>query len=384
MASVVIEQLTKSFSGPGGEIRAVREVNLAVSNRELLVLVGPSGSGKTTLLRLIAGLEQPTSGTICIDGVEVTRAPPQDRGVAMVFQEHALYPHMTVRENLALGLKLRKASKSDIEQRVREAAELLGLAPLLGRKPAALSGGERQRAALGRSLVLRPRVFILDEPLSNLDAPLRALMRREIVRLHQRLKTTMIYVTHDQAEAMTLGDRIAVIKDGEIQQAGQPLDLYHRPENLFVASFIGTPPMNLFAGTVVRKGEALWFRADPERGADGREAFELAFKLPEVDPGGSPLSAKLSCGRIVVGLRPEHIREITAASRAEDEATVEAAVEGAEPMGWETHLWLRKGEFRFVARVLGDAPPRVGETLRLAFDISRAHFFGGADGKRIG
>src|SRR5436309_7043550 len=260
MARVVLENLSKRFTGPGGEtIRALDKASLAIEERELLVLVGPSGCGKTTTLRLIAGLEEPTSGTVAIDGQVVNPVPPQDRDIAMVFQNYALYPHMSVYENMAFGLKLRKCPRAETDRRVKAAAELLGLTACLERKPQALSGGQRQRVALGRAIVRQPKVFLFDEPLSNLDPQMRAQMRAEISRLHRRLASTMIYVTHDPVEAMTLGERIAVMREGAIQQVAAPMELYRRPANLFVAGFIGWPPMNLFLGTVLEKGRALFF-----------------------------------------------------------------------------------------------------------------------------
>src|SRR6267142_1067017 len=245
MARVVVDNLSKVFRGPkGAEIRAVNHVSFTIEEQELLVLVGPSGCGKTTTLLLIAGLEEITHGTISIDGKEMTDLPPGNRDVAMVFQNFALYPHMTVYENMAFGLKLRKLSRAEISRRVGEAAEMLGLTPCLERKPEALSGGERQRVAVGRAIVRRPGLFLFDEPLSNLDAPMRAQMRAELSRIHKRLAATMIYVTHDQEEAMTLGARIAVMKDGFIHQVAEPINVYRHPADLFVAGFIGSPPMN--------------------------------------------------------------------------------------------------------------------------------------------
>ena len=243
MARVVIENVSKIFHGPKGEeVCAVHNVNLTVEDKELLVLVGPSGCGKTTTLRMIAGLEDISEGTISIDGEVMNAVPPKDRDIAMVFQNYALYPHMTVFENMAFGLKLRKFPKAEIEQRVKQTAEILGLNSCLARKPNEISGGQRQRVAVGRAIVRKPKLFLFDEPLSNLDAPLRIQMRKEIATLHSRLETTMIYVTHDQAEAMTLGDRIAVMKDGAIQQVADPLTIYDSPISVFVAEFIGSPP----------------------------------------------------------------------------------------------------------------------------------------------
>ena len=268
MAQVVLERLTKVFQGPGGEgIRAVDNLSLVVEDKELLALVGPSGCGKTTTLRLISGLEEPTSGTISLNGQVVNRLPPKDRDIAMVFQNHALYPHMSVYENMAFGLKLRHFPKAEIDQRVKEAAQILDLGACLDRKPAALSGGQRQRVALGRAIVRRPKLFLLDEPLSNLDAQTRLQLRAEIARLHTRIGSTMIYVTHDQVEALTLGQRVAVMKDGVIQQVADPMTLYRQPANLFVAGFIGSPPMNFFDGTVSAEKDALVFEEQRSHGA---------------------------------------------------------------------------------------------------------------------
>jgi ABC-type sugar transport system ATPase subunit len=280
MASVLLQNLTKRFDGPGQQtIEALRALDLEVHDGELLVVVGPSGSGKSTLLRLIAGLEQPTAGSISIGGRQVDALPPQERNVAMVFQDHALYPHMTVRENLRFGLKLRKTPASEAASRVEQVVDLLGLNPLLERLPTALSRGEQQRVALGRAIVLRPSLLLLDEPLSNLDAPLRGQMRREIFKLQRALKTTMVYVTHDQAEAMALGDRIAVLAGGVRQQVDTPGKLYAKPASAFVARFFGTPPMNLIRGTVLRRDASFWFASD--------ETDAIRFVLPEADLFGS-------------------------------------------------------------------------------------------------
>ena len=291
MAQVVLEHLTKVFAGPRGEgIRAVDCVSLTVEDKELLVLLGPSGCGKTTTLRLIAGLEEATTGTVSIDGRVVNGVAPENRDIAMVFQNHALYPHMTAFENMAFGLKLRKVPRAEIAARVGEAAEILGLAACLERKPAALSGGERQRVALGRAMVRRPRVFLFDEPLSNLDAALRQQMRAEIARLRRRLVATMIYVTHDQDEALTLGDRIAVMKQGVIQQVADPMNLYRNPANLFVAGFVGSPPMNFFKGAVVSMRGGLFFQEQTPNGAAPLKPITLRL----ADSSAGTLQAQVS------------------------------------------------------------------------------------------
>src|SRR5436309_5695304 len=260
MARVVLQNLCKTFRGAKGEeVVAVRDANLVVEDKEFLVLVGPSGCGKSTTLRMIAGLEEISQGTISIDGRVVNDVEPKHRDIAMVFQNYALYPHMTVYENMAFGLKLRKFPRAETDQRVREAAEILGLKPYFDRLPKALSGGQRQRVAVGRAIVRKPKVFLFDEPLSNLDAHMRVQMRAEISKLHGRLGATMIYVTHDQVEAMTMGDRIVVMKDGIIQQVDEPIALYDNPKNMFVAGFIGSPPMNFFKGTIEQRSGGLWF-----------------------------------------------------------------------------------------------------------------------------
>src|SRR5512136_2209982 len=262
MARVVLENIGKNF----GSVEAVKDFNLTIEDKEFAILVGPSGCGKSTALRMVAGLEEPTTGTIYIGDRAVNDFPPKDRDIAMVFQEYALYPHMSVYKNMAFGLKLRKFPKSEIDQRVREASEILGIQEFLDRKPKQLSGGQRQRVAVGRAIVRKPAVFLFDEPLSNLDAKLRVQMRAEIKRLQQQLKTTTLYVTHDQVEAMTMGSKIVVMKDGLIQQIGAPLEIYNRPANLFVAGFIGSPVMNFIPCRILSKGGRLWIDA---------EAFEL-------------------------------------------------------------------------------------------------------------
>src|SRR5436190_15068 len=258
MAKVLLKDLNKSYDGG---VRAVKNVNLEINDHEFVVLVGPSGCGKTTTLRMVAGLEDITSGEISIDGKVVNDLPPMDRDIAMVFQNYALYPHMSVYQNMAFGLRMRKFEKPEIDRRVKQAAEVLGIQPLLERRPRQLSGGQRQRVALGRAIVRNPRVFLFDEPLSNLDAALRVQMRVELKRLHERLETTAIYVTHDQVEAMTLGDRVVVMKDGTVQQVGGPLELYDRPANRFVAGFIGSPAMNFIGATLAEANGSLWAEA---------------------------------------------------------------------------------------------------------------------------
>ena len=372
MARVVIENLYKVFAGAKREeVCAVNNVNLVVEDKEFLVLVGPSGCGKSTTLRMIAGLEEISRGTISIGGRVVNDLPPKDRDIAMVFQNYALYPHMTVYENMAFGLKLRKFPKPKIEELVKEAADILGLGPLLQRKPKALSGGQRQRVAVGRAIVRKPKVFLFDEPLSNLDAQMRVQMRAEISKLHRRLEATMIYVTHDQTEAMTMGDRIVVMKDGLIQQVADPMTVYHQPANLFVAAFIGSPPMNLFRGRLMAREGGLWFVDSNSPGTFAGSG--LGLLLPEEKEA----ALKTFAGEeVVMGLRPEHISlapRLPTAGR-----DLAATVEVVEPMGAEIHLHLRSGEHLFVARVAGSERPHVGEVVQVNLDLPKARFFDAA------
>ena len=358
MATVVLSQLTKTYpetSGPG--VTAVKGINLEIADREFMVFVGPSGCGKSTTLRMIAGLEEISSGTIAIDGQIVNDVLPKDRDIAMVFQNYALYPHMSVYENMAFGLKLRKLPKSEIDQRVREAAAMLGLGELLDRKPKALSGGQRQRVAVGRAIVRKPKVFLFDEPLSNLDAKMRVSTRTEISKLHARLDATMIYVTHDQVEAMTMGDRICVMKDGIIQQVAVPLELYNRPANLFVAGFIGSPPMNFFRGRVT--GNTF----------EGDDSSNTSVTVPH-----NPARAASAAGRaVVLGIRPEDVMETTA-----NESGVDALVETVEPMGAETFLHLTTGSTAFIARVRPDSPAVRGGRIRVKFTPEKIRLFDAA------
>jgi len=326
-----------------------------------MVIVGPSGCGKSTLLRMIAGLEEITDGIVTIDARVVNDVPPKDRDIAMVFQNYALYPHMSVRENMAFGLRLRKFPRAEIESRVNEAAALLGLGALLDRRPKALSGGERQRVAVGRAIVRKPKVFLFDEPLSNLDAKMRVSMRAELAKLHTRLRATMIYVTHDQVEAMTMGDRICVMKAGRVQQVAEPLELYHRPANLFVAGFIGSPPMNLFRGRLDGNESRLVFT---EEGATGSG---VTLTLP------ADLAARMdryAGQQVVLGVRPEDIR--VAAGPAGERAAV---VEVIEAMGAETLLHLHSGVGPFIARVPPHRRFAPGERVDATIDAARIHLF---------
>jgi multiple sugar transport system ATP-binding protein len=366
MANVALENLTKTYpekTGPG--VRVVHGINLEIRDREFMVLVGPSGCGKSTTLRMIAGLEEISDGRISIDGKVVNHVLPKDRDIAMVFQNYALYPHMSVYENMAFGLKLRKFPPAEIDARVREAATMLGLEQLLERQPKALSGGQRQRVAVGRAIVRKPKVFLFDEPLSNLDAKMRVSTRSEISKLHARLGATMIYVTHDQVEAMTMGDRICVMKDGRIMQVAEPLELYNHPANLFVAGFIGSPPMNFFRGTVQRAGEGLAFVETNSKSAPSTLTFALdrALATKATSHLGKPL---------VFGIRPEDIREVPVS----DGYAVN--VELAEPMGAETYLHLDSGSTAFIARVAPTSSHGSGQKIGVRFDLAKAQLFDAA------
>ena len=373
MANVVIKDLVKTYSEKGGPATTVvHGINLEVRDREFLVLVGPSGCGKSTTLRMIAGLEEVSGGTISIDGKVVNEVLPKDRDIAMVFQNYALYPHMSVYENLAFGLKLRKFSKAEIEQRVKQASALLGLDAYLHRKPKALSGGQRQRVAVGRAIVRDPKVFLFDEPLSNLDAKMRVSTRTEISKLHARLSATMIYVTHDQVEAMTMGDRICVMKDGRIMQVAEPLALYNQPDNLFVAGFIGSPQMNFFRGKIARENGGTWFFVD------GRSAAGAALLLAL--PSDLATRASGYVGKaVVLGIRPEHLEDtVPANARPAGSANgtdVIVRENHAKPMVAETYLYLNTGATAFTARVRPTDQYGVGAEVSVRFDLQYAHLF---------
>jgi multiple sugar transport system ATP-binding protein len=366
MAKVTIEKVGKVYPG---NVTAVREFHAEIADGEFVVLVGPSGCGKSTVLRMVAGLEEISSGTIRIGERVVNDVPPKDRDIAMVFQNYALYPHMTVRENMAFGLKLRKMPRQEIDARVKEAAAILGLGELLERRPKALSGGQRQRVAVGRAIVRKPAVFLFDEPLSNLDAKMRVQMRVEISQLHQRLGVTMLYVTHDQVEAMTMGQRIVVMKDGVIQQVDTPLRLYEQPVNRFVAGFIGTPPMNMVEGTLTGETGALVFE-----GPGG-------LRLPV--PRAREAALVAARGQtVVLGLRPEEIGS-PAAESLPDAPRLQAAVDVVEQMGSESYVYLSLGDSRLVCRMDAHRPVKVGETIRPAVGMPRAHFFDAQSGLRL-
>jgi multiple sugar transport system ATP-binding protein len=353
MAKVTLEGVSKRY--PGGVV-AVRDANLEVRDREFMILVGPSGCGKSTLLRMVAGLEEISEGRVLIDDRVVNDIPPKNRDIAMVFQNYALYPHMTVYDNMAFGLRMRKFNKTDIRERVEEAAAILGIESLLERKPKALSGGQRQRVAVGRAIVRKPKVFLFDEPLSNLDAKLRVQMRAELSALHHRLEATMIYVTHDQTEAMTMGDRITVLKDGLIQQINDPVEIYEHPENMFVAGFIGSPAINFLHG-IVENDTPLKLKGDD---------FELP--IPEALAHRSALSPGQE---VVIGIRPEHF----SIPRGSNGVVREIELDVVEPMGHETYLHFTIGKTKLTARVAESGPFTVGSTIRLSFDLSKAHLF---------
>ena len=355
MAQVVLKELNKKFD----EVVAVRDVNLTIKDQEFIVLVGPSGCGKSTTLRMVAGLEEITSGEIYIGDRLVNDLPPKDRYIAMVFQNYALYPHMTVYDNMAFGLKMRKFPKPEIETRVREAAQMLGIQELLNRKPRQLSGGQRQRVAVGRAIVRHPQVFLFDEPLSNLDAKLRVQMRVELKRLHERLETTAIYVTHDQVEAMTLGDRVVVMKDGLVQQVGDPLSVYSKPRNKFVAGFIGSPAMNFVDCTV--------------GGSDGDLAVEATGLRIAVPPAQKASLERYRGKTVTLGVRPEDVREAT----PDDPKSyrLDAVVEVVEPLGNEILLDLKVGQQAIVARVPPTSRVRLHEQIALSLNADRLHFF---------
>jgi len=353
MAAVTLEHVTKRF----GTVEAVRDLNLAVQDREFLILVGPSGCGKSTALRMVAGLEEVTEGRIFIGDRMVNDVPPKDRDIAMVFQSYALYPHMTVYDNMAFSLKLRHVSRTEIQQRVREAAQILGIESLLDRKPKQLSGGQRQRVALGRAIVRQPKAFLMDEPLSNLDAKLRVQTRVELLKLHNRLKTTFIYVTHDQVEAMTMGDRIVVMRDGIAQQVDSPRNLYERPVNVFVAGFIGSPGMNFVPAQLTNENGVSVLAGD---------GFRLLF-----DGEASARAHNLPAGPVIFGIRPEHIQGRAQANGA----SIPAKVEVVEEMGSERYAYLNIGNKSFTARFPPDLKVQDGENIRVTFDLRRAHLF---------
>ncbi len=352
MAKVILKNIGKTYDG---KVTAVKDFNLEVKDKEFVVLVGPSGCGKSTTLRMIAGLEDITEGEIHIDNLLVNDLPAKDRDIAMVFQNYALYPHMSIYDNLSFGLRLRKLPPLEIKQRVKDAAQMLGIQDLLHRLPKKLSGGQRQRAAVGRAIVRKPKVFLFDEPLSNLDAKMRVQMRLEIIKLHQRLQATMIYVTHDQVEAMTMGERIVVMKDGLVHQIAAPLDLYEFPVNKFVAGFIGSPPMNFFEGKIVKEEVRFFFKT---------EVFKILL-ASEITEKVSPYREKKVC----LGIRPEHIS-------IDEQSQISVQVEVVEPLGNETLLHLRCGENLLLCRrfVSGEIR-KIQEEIKISFDPKQIQLF---------
>jgi len=366
MAEVVLEHVWKIYEG---KVEAVRDATFVVEDKEFLVLLGPSGCGKTTALRMIAGLEEITKGEIKIDGRVVNDVEPKDRDIAFVFQNYALYPHMTVYENMAFGLKLRKVPKNEIEERVHEAAKILEIEELLDRKPRQLSGGQRQRVAVGRAIVRHPKVFLFDEPLSNLDAKLRVQMRSELKKLHSRLEATIVYVTHDQVEAMTMADKIVIMKDGIIQQIGTPYEVYNTPANMFVAGFIGSPAMNFIEGKIVRGEGGLWVQTSG-----------LQLKIP------TEYEEKLSScvdKDIIFGIRPENVYDKMFAIAPKPENTAEVTIDVVEPLGSETLLHAIAGKDKIVARVNAKSLAKDGQKMDLVFDMSTMHIFDKATEKEL-
>jgi multiple sugar transport system ATP-binding protein len=353
-----------------GDVIGVNNLNLEIPDTEFLVLVGPSGCGKSTALRCLAGLEEITSGEIIIGDRVVNDVPPKDRDIAMVFQSYALYPHMTVYDNMAFGLKLRKTPKAEIDRRVQEAAKILGITQLLDRKPKQMSGGQRQRVALGRAIVRDPQVFLLDEPLSNLDAKLRVQTRAEISKLHQRLGTTFIYVTHDQVEALTMADRIAVMRDGVLQQVDTPQHLYDHPGNVFVAGFIGSPSMNFFSGTITGTLGEMYLDSGTVR---------LRIPQSEVEQVGQEHIGR----EVIFGVRPEDIHHPQYTPAGVNQQLVEAMVDVTELMGNEIFVYLQAGEQNFIARVDPRADLRAGDKVQMAFNADKIHIFDRTTEKNI-
>jgi multiple sugar transport system ATP-binding protein len=354
MAGIQLKHIYKHYSDT---VTAVKDFNLDIEDKEFIVFVGPSGCGKSTTLRMVAGLEEISEGELFIGDRKVNDVAPKDRDIAMVFQNYALYPHMNVFDNMAFGLKLRKFKKDDIKQRVDDAAKILGIENLLDRKPKELSGGQRQRVALGRAIVREPQVFLMDEPLSNLDAKLRVQMRAEITKLHQRLQTTVIYVTHDQTEAMTMADRIVVMKDGIIMQVGAPKELYDFPDNVFVGGFIGSPAMNFFNGKL-------------ESGK-----FIAANQELEIPEGKMKILKDYVGKEVTLGIRPEDIHDEPVFIESSPGSVIDAYIDVAELMGAETYLYSKLGDNDFVARVDSRTDIKNSQTIKLALDMNKVHFF---------
>ncbi len=365
MAALELCNVRKSY--PGSNHDTLKDIDLKINDGEFLILVGPSGCGKSTLMNCIAGLEEITGGEIRLDGADISGASPKDRDIAMVFQSYALYPTMTVQENIAFGLKMRKVPAAKIEEEVSRVARLLQIEHLLGRKPSQLSGGQQQRVAMGRALARRPKIYLFDEPLSNLDAKLRVEMRTEIKLMHQRLKTTTVYVTHDQIEAMTLGDKVAVMKDGIVQQFGTPKEIYNNPANLFVASFIGSPPMNFIPLRLTRQADG--WRALLESGQD---RCELPLSLAD----GQALDGR----EVILGIRPEQISVGTEAEMP----SLRAEVQVIEPTGPDTMIFVSLNQTKVCCRLAPDAAPNPGESLTLQFEPEKVLLFDAQTGERLG
>ena len=370
MASLSLKNITKKYAGG---VLAVSDFNLEIKDKEFIILVGPSGCGKSTTLRMIAGLEEISDGELYIGDRLVNDIAPKDRDIAMVFQNYALYPHMTVFENMAFGLKLRKTPKDEIKRRVEEAARILDIDHLLDRKPKALSGGQRQRVALGRAIVREPKVFLLDEPLSNLDAKLRAQMRTELSKLHKKLGTTFIYVTHDQTEAMTMGDRIVVMKDGLIQQVDTPQRLYDLPTNMFVAGFIGSPQMNFIESKIIKKGEEFFVEFGSEDTKTSR-GVKYQIKLPEFKNEKGVLDEYVD-KEVIMGIRPEDVHDEPRYLESMPDCMVKADVEVTELMGAETFLYLNVEGFSYTARVEPSSTAHPGDNIDIVLDNRKIHIF---------
>jgi multiple sugar transport system ATP-binding protein len=357
MAQVVLENVFKSF----GKVEAVKNFNLDIDDKEFLVLVGPSGCGKSTTLRIVAGLEEPDSGNVFIGDQMVNHLPPKDRNISMVFQDYALFPHLSVYDNIGFGMKIRKFPKPEIEKRVKEAAAMLGIEGLLDRKPKELSGGQRQRVAVGRAVVRNPSVFLFDEPLSNLDAKLRVQMRGELSRLHDRLNTTMIYVTHDQVEAMTMGTKIVIMREGVIEQVGPPMELYDQPANQFVAGFIGSPAMNFIPATIAAENSNLYIDT---------KSFRLL-----IPPHKAPYLQHHVGKEVTFGVRAEDVQNKPFSQENIAEATIEAVIDVIEPLGSEIHLEVSAGEHMLVARVEPRAKLQLHQTVNLYVNVDMIHIF---------
>jgi multiple sugar transport system ATP-binding protein len=365
MAQVILKDVTKRF----GRITAVSDFDLSIKDREFIVLVGPSGCGKSTTLRMVAGLESVTEGEVHIGDRLVNNIPPKSRNIAMVFQNYALYPHKNVYQNMAFGLKLRRRPKEEIDKRVKEAATILGIEDLLNRRPDHLSGGQRQRVALGRAIVRQPEVFLFDEPLSNLDAKLRVHMRAELIRLHERLKTTMVYVTHDQVEAMTMGDRIVIMKDGVIQQVGTPLEVFRQPRNLFVAGFIGSPAINLFDCHLIQEDSNLYIKTS---------GFTL--RVPEE----KTMVYERYVGRpVVFGIRPEYIYDPRLSPARLEDNTIPAMVDVLEPLGSEVIIYFKINGQSLVGKLDANTEATSGQNLDIYLDMSKMHLFDPRSGELI-